>query len=155
MEFNWYTVYTVYCLLSLFSSSLLQKLKSNFKSHSTAKFYCRLWKSGKQLKKQITLRLWITFSLRYVLETPIVQSTRHKCNKVSSNIDFCNIIALMLFLHIFPWFFIQMQEKLQNWSNSFAHAFQNRNFEEAKIAIRRMTYYSRVIDEVVKKLWYR
>lgn len=46
----------------------------------------------------------------------------------------------------------QMQEKLQNWSNSFAHAFQNRNFEEAKIAIRRMTYYSRVIDEVVKKL---
>ena len=48
--------------------------------------------------------------------------------------------------------FIQMQEKLQNWSNAFAHAFQNRNFEEAKIAIRRMTYYSRVIDEVVKKL---
>lgn len=46
----------------------------------------------------------------------------------------------------------QMQEKLQNWSNSFAHAFQRRNFEEAKKAIRRMTYYCRVIEEVVKKL---
>ncbi|CAJ1967307.1 unnamed protein product [Sphenostylis stenocarpa] len=46
----------------------------------------------------------------------------------------------------------QMQEKLQNWSNTFGHAFQNRNFEEAKLAIRRMTYYSRVIDEVGKKL---
>ncbi|KAJ1378565.1 HscB, C-terminal domain superfamily [Sesbania bispinosa] len=46
----------------------------------------------------------------------------------------------------------QMQEKLHNWSNAFAHAFQSQNFEEAKIAIRRMTYYSRVIDAVVKKL---
>lgn len=45
-----------------------------------------------------------------------------------------------------------MQEKLQNWSNAFGHAFQRRNYEEAKNAIRRMTYYSRVIDEVVKKL---
>ncbi|KAK7392721.1 hypothetical protein VNO78_21167 [Psophocarpus tetragonolobus] len=41
----------------------------------------------------------------------------------------------------------QMQEKLQNWSNVFGHAFQSQNFEEAKLAIRRMTYYSRVIDE--------
>ncbi|KAK7345204.1 hypothetical protein VNO77_15780 [Canavalia gladiata] len=46
----------------------------------------------------------------------------------------------------------QMQEKLQNWSNAFGHAFQSQNLEEAKMSIRRMTYYSRVIDEVVKKL---
>ncbi|KAK7355032.1 hypothetical protein VNO80_14277 [Phaseolus coccineus] len=46
----------------------------------------------------------------------------------------------------------QMQEKLQNCSNTLAHAFQNQNFEEAKLAIRIMTYYSRVIDEVIKKL---
>ncbi|CAL5207495.1 unnamed protein product [Lathyrus oleraceus] len=46
----------------------------------------------------------------------------------------------------------QMQEKLQNWSNAFADAFKRRDFEEAKNVIRRMTYYSRVIEEVVKKL---
>lgn len=46
----------------------------------------------------------------------------------------------------------EMQENLQNWSNAFGHGFQSQNFEEAKMAIRRMTYYSRVIDEVVKKL---
>jgi len=45
-----------------------------------------------------------------------------------------------------------MQEKLQNWSNAFGLSFQTQNFEEAKMAIRRMTYYSRVIDEAVKKL---
>ncbi|CAI8602329.1 unnamed protein product [Vicia faba] len=46
----------------------------------------------------------------------------------------------------------QMQEKLQNWSNAFADAFERRDFEEAKNVIKRMTYYSRVIEEVVKKL---
>ncbi|KAG5052401.1 hypothetical protein AAZX31_02G180400 [Glycine max] len=46
----------------------------------------------------------------------------------------------------------EMQEKLQNWSNAFGLSFQSQNFEEAKMAIRRMTYYSRVIDEAVKKL---
>ncbi|KAK7273237.1 hypothetical protein RIF29_14286 [Crotalaria pallida] len=46
----------------------------------------------------------------------------------------------------------QMQEKMQNWSNTFANAFQSQNFEEAKTAIQRMTYYSRVTEEVVKKL---
>ncbi|XP_029130214.1 iron-sulfur cluster co-chaperone protein HscB homolog [Cajanus cajan] len=46
----------------------------------------------------------------------------------------------------------QMHEKMQNWSNAFSHAFQSQSFEEAKLAIRRMTYYTRVIDEVVKKL---
>lgn len=45
-----------------------------------------------------------------------------------------------------------MQEKLQNWSNAFADAFKRRDFEEAKNVIRRMTYYSRVIEEVMKKL---
>jgi molecular chaperone HscB len=48
--------------------------------------------------------------------------------------------------------FIQMQEKMQSWSNAFADAFQKRDFEEAKNAIRRMIYYTRVIEEVVKKL---
>lgn len=48
-----------------------------------------------------------------------------------------------------------MQEKLKHWSNAFANAFENRNFEEAKSSIQRMTYYERVIDEVVKKIWYR
>ncbi|KAL1331807.1 iron-sulfur cluster co-chaperone protein HscB, mitochondrial [Arachis ipaensis] len=46
----------------------------------------------------------------------------------------------------------RMEENLKSWSNTFATAFQSRNFEEAKDSIRRMTYYSRVIDEVVKKL---
>ncbi|KAK9921500.1 hypothetical protein M0R45_030009 [Rubus argutus] len=45
-----------------------------------------------------------------------------------------------------------MQEKLKQWSNSFAKAFQSRNFEEAVKAIRRMTYYERVNEEIVKKL---
>ncbi|MED6208685.1 hypothetical protein PIB30_047590 [Stylosanthes scabra] len=46
----------------------------------------------------------------------------------------------------------KMEENLKSWSNTFATAFQSRNFEEAQESIRRMTYYSRVIDEVVKKL---
>ncbi|RHN79386.1 putative co-chaperone Hsc20 [Medicago truncatula] len=46
----------------------------------------------------------------------------------------------------------EMQEKMQSWSNAFADAFQRRDFEEAKNAIRRMIYYTRVIEEVVKKL---
>ncbi|KAL2331464.1 hypothetical protein Fmac_019045 [Flemingia macrophylla] len=47
-----------------------------------------------------------------------------------------------------PELLAEMQEKMQNWSNAFSHAFQSQNFEEAKLAIRRMTYYTRVIDEV-------
>ncbi|KAE9612448.1 hypothetical protein Lal_00039777 [Lupinus albus] len=46
----------------------------------------------------------------------------------------------------------QMQEKMQIWSTAFVDAFQSQNFEEAKTSIQRMTYYSRVIEEVVKKL---
>ncbi|KAF7804214.1 Iron-sulfur cluster co-chaperone protein HscB, mitochondrial [Senna tora] len=46
----------------------------------------------------------------------------------------------------------EMQEKLKHWSNAFAKAFESRNFDEAKSSIQRMTYYERVIDEIVKKL---
>ncbi|KAJ7971345.1 iron-sulfur cluster co-chaperone protein HscB, mitochondrial [Quillaja saponaria] len=46
----------------------------------------------------------------------------------------------------------QMQEKLKEWSDYFANAYQNGNFEEAKTSIRRMTYYDRVMEEIVKKL---
>lgn len=66
---------------------------------------------------------------------------------------FLIMLTLLLFRHIILWLFFQMQKKMQNWSNAFDQAFQMRNFEEAKNAIKRMTYYNRVIDEVVKKLW--
>ncbi|XP_008241094.1 PREDICTED: iron-sulfur cluster co-chaperone protein HscB, mitochondrial [Prunus mume] len=46
----------------------------------------------------------------------------------------------------------QMQEKMKHWSNSFANAFRSRNFDEALKAIRRMTYYQRVKETIVKKL---
>ncbi|KAH7512272.1 iron-sulfur cluster co-chaperone protein HscB homolog [Ziziphus jujuba] len=46
----------------------------------------------------------------------------------------------------------QMQEKLEHWSNLFAIAFRNRNFGDARKSIRRMTYYERVNEEIVKKL---
>lgn len=46
----------------------------------------------------------------------------------------------------------QMQEKLNHWSNSFSNAFRSRKFEEAIDSIRRMTYYERVNEEIVKRL---
>ncbi|KAG7961559.1 hypothetical protein I3843_09G023200 [Carya illinoinensis] len=46
----------------------------------------------------------------------------------------------------------QMNEELNHWSNSFATAFRCRKFEEAVNSIRRMTYYERVTEEIVKKL---
>ncbi|KDP36082.1 hypothetical protein JCGZ_08726 [Jatropha curcas] len=46
----------------------------------------------------------------------------------------------------------QMREKLQYWSDSFANAFQSHKFEEAITCIRRMTYYDRVNEEIVKRL---
>ncbi|KAJ7975899.1 iron-sulfur cluster co-chaperone protein HscB, mitochondrial [Quillaja saponaria] len=46
----------------------------------------------------------------------------------------------------------QMQGKLKEWSSSFDNAFRNQNFEEAQTCIRRMTYYDRVREEIVKKL---
>ncbi|KAJ4830949.1 hypothetical protein Tsubulata_031143 [Turnera subulata] len=45
-----------------------------------------------------------------------------------------------------------MQKKLQLWSDSFANAFQSQKFEEAINCIRRMKYYSRVNEEIVKRL---
>ncbi|XP_058204410.1 iron-sulfur cluster co-chaperone protein HscB homolog [Rhododendron vialii] len=47
---------------------------------------------------------------------------------------------------------IQIKEKFQHSSESFATAFQSRKFEEARASIRRMTYYKRVNEEIVKKL---
>ncbi|KAL1821198.1 hypothetical protein ACET3Z_016067 [Daucus carota] len=46
----------------------------------------------------------------------------------------------------------QMQQKLEVWGESFANAFQNKNYEEAQKSIQRMTYYKRVNEEIVKKL---
>ncbi|XP_050226444.1 iron-sulfur cluster co-chaperone protein HscB homolog [Mercurialis annua] len=45
-----------------------------------------------------------------------------------------------------------MREKLLNWSNSFGNAFERRKFEDAIACIRRMTYYDRVNEEIVKRL---
>ncbi|KAL6133747.1 hypothetical protein ACLB2K_065981 [Fragaria x ananassa] len=45
----------------------------------------------------------------------------------------------------------EMQEKLKQWSNNFAKAFESHNFEEAVKAIRCMTYYERVNEEIVKR----
>ena len=52
----------------------------------------------------------------------------------------------------YAYLFVQMREKLSHWSNSFANAYRCRNFEEAQNSIRRMTYYERVNEEIVKKL---
>ncbi|KAA8516831.1 hypothetical protein F0562_017351 [Nyssa sinensis] len=46
----------------------------------------------------------------------------------------------------------QMQDKLEQWSKSFANAFQSRKYEEALTSIQRMSYYKRVNEEIVKKL---
>ncbi|CAL1395427.1 unnamed protein product [Linum trigynum] len=46
----------------------------------------------------------------------------------------------------------QLQEKIDLWSKSFANAFESKSFEEAKDCIRRMTYYERAIEEIVKRL---
>jgi molecular chaperone HscB len=46
----------------------------------------------------------------------------------------------------------QIEEKLKQWSKSFGDAFQRQQYEEAHVCIQRMTYYQRVIEEIVKKL---
>ncbi|CAH9066449.1 unnamed protein product [Cuscuta epithymum] len=46
----------------------------------------------------------------------------------------------------------QLREKYEEWSKSFAVAFENRNAEEAASSIRRMTYYKRADEEITKKL---
>ncbi|EEF38298.1 iron-sulfur cluster co-chaperone protein HscB homolog [Ricinus communis] len=45
-----------------------------------------------------------------------------------------------------------IKENLLQWSNSFGNAFQSRKFEDAIACIRRMTYYDRVNEEIVKRL---
>ncbi|KAK6147355.1 hypothetical protein DH2020_018267 [Rehmannia glutinosa] len=47
---------------------------------------------------------------------------------------------------------VQLQEKLRYWSNSFEDAYLNKNYEDALASIRRMTYYKRTNEEIVKKL---
>ncbi|KAJ8630927.1 hypothetical protein MRB53_024250 [Persea americana] len=47
---------------------------------------------------------------------------------------------------------MQVQRKLENWSNSFGTALKKREFESAATSIQRMTYYERVLEEIVKKL---
>jgi molecular chaperone HscB len=59
------------------------------------------------------------------------------------------ILTIIRNIHIC---FVQMQERLNHWSNSFANAFKCRKFEEALDSIRRMTYYERVNEEIMKKL---
>ncbi|KAH0728995.1 hypothetical protein KY289_000183 [Solanum tuberosum] len=46
----------------------------------------------------------------------------------------------------------QIQGKFEQSSISFADAFQSRKYEEALAAIRRLTYYKRANEEIVKKL---
>ncbi|XP_062112370.1 iron-sulfur cluster co-chaperone protein HscB homolog [Humulus lupulus] len=46
----------------------------------------------------------------------------------------------------------EMQEKLKHLSILFANAYHNRNFGEAVNTIRRMRYYERVIEEIVRRL---
>lgn len=47
---------------------------------------------------------------------------------------------------------MQIQGKYEQSSISFADALQSRKYEEALAAIRRMTYYKRANEEIVKKL---
>ncbi|CAI9289708.1 unnamed protein product [Lactuca saligna] len=46
----------------------------------------------------------------------------------------------------------KMDEKLSHWYNSFANAFQSKEYDDAIKSIQRMTYYQRVKEEIVKKL---
>ncbi|XP_073290399.1 iron-sulfur cluster co-chaperone protein HscB homolog [Primulina huaijiensis] len=46
----------------------------------------------------------------------------------------------------------QLQEKLQYWSNSFEDALRSKKYEDAHSSIRRMTYYKRANEEIIKKL---
>ncbi|KAL0308238.1 UNVERIFIED_CONTAM: Iron-sulfur cluster co-chaperone protein HscB [Sesamum radiatum] len=46
----------------------------------------------------------------------------------------------------------QLQEKLGYWSDAFDDAYAHGNYEDALASIRRMTYYRRANEEIVKKL---
>lgn len=47
---------------------------------------------------------------------------------------------------------LQMKEKLEGSSSSFANAYRSRNFDEAVTCIQKMTYYQRANEEILKKL---
>lgn len=47
----------------------------------------------------------------------------------------------------------KVQENLKQWSDSFADNFESQRFDEAVNCIRRMTYYEKACEEIVKKLW--
>ncbi|XP_078429746.1 DNAJ heat shock N-terminal domain-containing protein [Wolffia australiana] len=44
------------------------------------------------------------------------------------------------------------EEKMELWSTFFGGAFKNRQFKDAAMAIQRMTYYQRAVEEIIKKL---
>ncbi|GER27369.1 co-chaperone protein HscB [Striga asiatica] len=46
----------------------------------------------------------------------------------------------------------QLREKLVHLTDSFEDAYRNKNFENALASIRRMTYYKRASEEIVKKV---
>ncbi|KAK9129052.1 hypothetical protein Syun_017849 [Stephania yunnanensis] len=46
----------------------------------------------------------------------------------------------------------QVKGSLDHWSKSFENAFKKRKFEEAITSIQRMTYYSRINEEIMRKL---
>ncbi|KAL2936731.1 Iron-sulfur cluster co-chaperone protein HscB mitochondrial [Bienertia sinuspersici] len=46
----------------------------------------------------------------------------------------------------------EVQERMKQWSETFAVAFKSKDIEEALNAIRRMTYYKRANEEIVKRL---
>lgn len=56
-------------------------------------------------------------------------------------------------INVILLFFLKVQEKLKQWSDSFVEAFESQRFDEAVKCIQRMTYYERACEEIVKKLW--
>ncbi|XP_031396157.1 iron-sulfur cluster co-chaperone protein HscB homolog isoform X1 [Punica granatum] len=46
----------------------------------------------------------------------------------------------------------QMEEKLKHWSKSFANAIHCGKLEDALVCVRRMKYYTRVNEQITKKL---
>ncbi|CAA0813271.1 DNAJ heat shock N-terminal domain-containing protein [Striga hermonthica] len=46
----------------------------------------------------------------------------------------------------------QLREKVVHLIDSFEDAYQNKNFEDALASVRRMTYYRRASEEIVKKV---
>ncbi|KAK9109111.1 hypothetical protein Sjap_017171 [Stephania japonica] len=51
-----------------------------------------------------------------------------------------------------PELLAEVKGSLDHWSKSFENAFKKRKFEEAITSIQRMTYYSRINEEIMRKL---